>query len=180
MERFYTIRFKRNTAKRFKQFSKKISNTYSETLDTIMDFFEWHGISPFRKFSTQISNEEEKTRKRIDAVIAIIKDIEKNQTKPTNAMLLSLFEEKILDEEPELIEKKFIDKTPEEKKIIETTVPKIRYRQLHSKLMSVKTDFQYVLKKVKVVKSSFGKPYFKLELTEGELKKYRRTVKNID
>ncbi len=52
-----------------------------------MDFFEWHGISPFRRFAKQISGEEEKTRKRIDVVIAIIKNIEKHQTKPTTAML---------------------------------------------------------------------------------------------
>ena len=176
---YLALNIKASVVKRFRLFSKKIKCSQSETLDALVDFFEWHGISPFRRFASQISKEEEKTRKRIDAVIAIIKDIEKTQTKPTTTMLQSLFEEKILEEEPEMIEKKFIDKSPE-KKEIEITVPKIRYERLHSKMMLVKDDFGYVLKNVKTVKNSFGKPYFKLELTEGELEKFKRTIKNLD
>ncbi len=56
-----------------------------------MDFFEWHGITPSSRFAKDISAEEEKTRKRINALIAIIKDIEKTQIKPTNKMLEALF-----------------------------------------------------------------------------------------
>jgi len=177
---YITINIKASAAKRFRVFSKKIAKSHTETLVVIMDFFEWHGISPFRRFASQISKEEEKTRKRIDAVIAIIKDIEKTQTKPTTAMLQSLFEEKIMDEEPEMIEKKFVDKPHEEKKNEEITVPKIRYERLHSKLISMGEDFGYVLNNVKVVKNNFGKPYFKLELTKGELEKFKRTLKNIE
>ncbi|MCF6348641.1 MAG: hypothetical protein L3J20_10140 [Flavobacteriaceae bacterium] len=179
MERFYTIRFKRSTAKRFKQFSKKISKTYSESLDTIMNFFEWHGFVPSERFTKSVIQEILKNRQRTEANIAIMRNIEKNQTEPTTIMLQSLFEEKILEEEPEMIEKKFSD-TIEEEKEIEITVPKIRYEKLHSKLVSVKNDFEYVLENVKEVKNNFGKPYFKLELTEGELEKFKRTIKNID
>jgi len=177
---YLALNIKTSVVKRFRLFSKKIKCSQSETLDALVDFFEWHGISPFRRFASQISKEEEKTRKRIDAVIAIIKDIEKTQTKPTTAMLQSLFEEKILEEEPEMIEKKFIDNPPEEKKKAEITVPKIRHERLHSKMMSVKDDFGYVLENVKTIKNSFGKNYFKLELTEGELEKFKRIIKNID
>jgi len=178
--KYSNVSVRHNVAVRFRAFSKKISKSHTETLVVIMDFFEWHGISPFCRFASQISKEEEKTRKRIDAVIAIIKDIEKNQTKPTTVLLQSLFEEKILEEEPEMIEKKFIDKPPEEKKKVEITVPKIRYERLHSKLISVGEDFGYVLENVKTVKNSFGKPYLKLELTEGELEKFKKTIKNLD
>ena len=177
---YLALNIKASVVKRFRKFSKKIARSQSETLDALVDFFEWHGISPFRQFGSQISNEEGKTRKRIDAVIAIIKNIEKNQTKPTTAMLQSLFEEKITDEEPEMMEKKFIDKTQEEKKIEDTTVPRIRYERLGDKLLSVKEDFEYVLGNVNLVKNSFGKDYFKLELTEGELEKFKRTIKNIE
>ncbi len=177
---YLALNIRASVVKRFRLFSKKIARSQSETLDALVDFFEWHGISPFRQFGSQISKEEEKTRKRIDAVIAIIKDIEKNQTKPTTVMLQSLFEEKLTEEEPEMIEKKFIDKPPEEKKTGEITVPKIRYERLHSKLSSVKNDFGYVLNNVKTVKNNFGKPYLKLELTEGELEKFKRIIKNLD
>lgn len=176
---FKVIRLRIATIERYKGFSKKMTKSYSETLDVIMDFFEWHGISPFRRFAKQISDEENKTRKRIDAVIAIIKNIEKSQTKPTTAMLQSLFEEKLIQEESEMIETKFTDKAPEEKLITETTIPKIRYERLEDKMNSVKEDFTYVLDNVKIVKSNFGKGYLKLELTEEELAKYKRVIQNL-
>jgi hypothetical protein len=177
MDDFKTIRFRINTIKRFKQFSKKISKSYSETLDTIMNFFEWHGFYPTDKFTKSLIREILKNRKRTEANIAIMRNIEKNQTEPTTIMLQSLFEEKLSEEEPEMFEKKFIDKSPEEKKEIKITVPKIRYERLHSKLILVKDDFKYVLENVKLVKNNFSKSYFKLELTEGELEKFKRGLK---
>ncbi|MFB9105536.1 BfmA/BtgA family mobilization protein, partial [Algibacter miyuki] len=61
---------------------------------------------------------ESKIKKRINAVIAIIKDIEKNHDKPTTAMLQSLFmefepKEKKIILEKEVKENKvqFVEKT---------------------------------------------------------------------
>ena len=159
-------------------FSKKITKSYSDTLDAIMDFFEWHGISPSRRFARQIIGEEEKTRKRIDAVIAIIKNIEKHQTQPTTVLLQSLFEEKLRQEPAELVELKFVDKVFEEHVNENTTVPKIRYERLEAKMALINADFHDLLEKVKMVKNKFGKDYLKLELTEDELIKLKRTLKN--
>ncbi len=114
---------------------------------------------------------------RCNAIIAIIKDIEKNQTKSTTAILLSLVEEKAKQEKPKLVEVKFA-KVQTNKEAIEVTVPKIRYERLENNMKSVKKDFIYVLDKVKVVKSSFGRGYLKLELTEDELVKFRRGINN--
>ncbi len=180
MDGFKTIRFRANTADRYKEFSKKITKSYSETLDMIMNFFEWHGFYPTDKFTKSLIQEILKNRQRTEANIAIMRDIEVTQTKPTTVLLQSLFEEKALEEEPEMIEKKFIDKPPKENNVVEITVPKIRYERLHSKLISVGEDFGYVLKNIKTVKNSFGKSYYKLELTEGELEKFKRILKNID
>lgn len=178
MDNFYTIRFKRRTAQRFKRFSKKVSKSYSETMELVIDFFEWHGFLPSDRFEKSIIQEIAKNRKRTEASIAIIKDIEKHQTKPTNAMLLSLFEESLVQQEPKLVERKFSD-TPTEEKQIDTTVPKIRHERLEDKMNSVKKDFSYVLDNVKPVKSSFGKNYLRLELSEDELIKFRRTLKKL-
>ena len=46
-----------------------------------------------------------KNRKRTEAVIAIMKDIEKHQTKPTAAMIQSLFAEVETAKKPRMIEK---------------------------------------------------------------------------
>lgn len=118
-----------------------------------------------------------KNRKRTEASKAIIKDIEKRQAKPTNAMLLALFGESLVRKKTRLVELKFMDK-PREEKQIDTTVPKIRYEQSEDKMQSVKQDFSHVLDNVKVVKGSFGKPYLKLEITGGLLERFKRTLKN--
>lgn len=179
MDNFYTIRFKRNTAKRFKRFSKKVSKSYSETMELIINFFEWHGFLPSDRFERSIVQEVIKNRKRSEAIIAIIKDIEKSQTKPTNAMLLSLFEEKLVEEEPKFVERKFMEENFEAETIENLTVPKIQHEHLQGKMNAIKQDFAYVLDKVKTVKGGFSKGYLKLELTEEELIKYRRRLNKL-
>ena len=183
MDGFKTVRIKRKTLSRFKSFSKKVSRSYSWTLDMVMDFFEWHGFLPGDRFGKSMVQEILRNRKRTEATIAIIKDIEKNQTKPTNAMLLSLFEGRSEEggEEDELV--KWIEKIEheplkEQGEHIEITVPKIRYERLEDKMGSIKKDFWYVLDNVKPVKSSFGKNYLRLELSEGEIERFKRTIKN--
>ncbi|WP_117884180.1 BfmA/BtgA family mobilization protein [Aureibaculum luteum] len=179
--KYSTVNFKSSIAKRFRMFSKKISKSHSESIRIIMDFFEWHGFLPSDKFERSMLQEIIKNRKRTEAIIAIIKSIEKEQTKPTTAMLLSLFEENLKQEkkEPLMVEKKFADKQLENKPVENTTVPKIRYERLTEKMNLVKQNFSDVLNKVKTVKSSFGKNYFKLELSEEELTKLKRTLQNL-
>ena len=148
-------------------------------MDAILDFFEMNQLSPFESIEGNLNGLESRIKKRISAAIAIIKDIEKNQTKPTNAMLQSLFEEKLEHEEPILIEKIFADGDQDEEKVIDTTVPKIRYERLEHQMNGLKTDFNHVLESVKLVKGGFGKGYLKLELTEEELIKFKRTLNNL-
>lgn len=172
MDGFVTIRLHKRTVKRFKRFSKKITKSYSETMETVMDFFEWHGISPFSRFASQISKEEEKTRKRINAVIAIIRDIEQTQTKPTAAMLLSLFGEKMKEEEkPVLVEKKYIKLTREEWNKKEEVVPKSKYDKLMKEKMTNFRRNNEMLSRIEKVVPRFGKPYYKIEIDEKELVK---------
>ena len=62
------------------------------TLLLMMEFFEKNGISPEESLGPHVQTLEALIKKRINALIAIIKDIEKNQTKPTLAILQSLIE----------------------------------------------------------------------------------------
>src|SRR5690606_30533676 len=116
---YSAINLKRNVVKRFRKLSKKFSKPQSEMLDAMIDFFEWHGFSPFDKKEPSLLIELLKNRKRTDTVIAIIKDIEKNHDKPTTAMLQSLF----MEFEPK--DKKLIlEKGLQEKKVQFTEKPK--------------------------------------------------------
>jgi hypothetical protein len=113
MDSFITIRFKRATAKRFQEFSKKHFKTHTETMEAILDFFFYNEISPKEKLGPTGRTIEAKLLKRINAVIAIMRDVEKTQTKPTVAMMESLFQTETPTKKPLILEKKFIDKKKE-------------------------------------------------------------------
>ncbi|GAL63715.1 BfmA/BtgA family mobilization protein [Algibacter lectus] len=187
MDDFKTVRVKKKTLIKFKSFSKKVSNSYSKTLDMVMHFFEWHGFLRSDRFGKSMVEEIVKNRK-----IAIMKDIEKSQTLPIMAMLHSLFEQNSREQENgsdfddsdfddsfDFIEKKFLNGNPEEEWLEETTIPKIRYERLEIKMDFIKNDFNYVLDNVKVVKSSFGKNRLRLELNKAKIGKIKRTLKNL-
>ena len=172
---YSTINLKASVANRFRKFSKRVASTHSGTLQKMMDFFQWHCIDPSERSSKGILDEIQKNRKRMEAAIAIIRDIEITQTKPTNAILHALLEQKIKDE-PVRVERKPSQKEEPE---IEITVPRIRYERLMDKMGMLKRESQYVVDNVVLVKPSFGKPYLKLEITEGELENYKRTLQNL-
>ncbi|GMN08400.1 hypothetical protein MTsPCn5_37890 [Croceitalea sp. MTPC5] len=183
--KYSTINLRELVAKRFRLFSKKIAKSHSESLTIIMDFFEWHGFNPSKKFAQSMLQELLKNReltntsiKRNEATIAILRDIEINQTKPTNAMLLSLFEANTKDKKTIRKEKKSNEKVIETRKEIEITVPKIRYERLAEKMQSITKDYDYVLNKIEVVKSNFGKEFLKLSISKEELEKFKRALKN--
>lgn len=77
--------------KRFRKLSRQFAHPQSEIFDTMIAFFEWRGCSPFYKRASHLLNELLKNRKRKAAVIAIIRDIDKNHNKPTTVVLQSLF-----------------------------------------------------------------------------------------
>ncbi|PQV48223.1 hypothetical protein CLV33_10573 [Jejuia pallidilutea] len=105
-ERFESLSIKRSVVKKFRKYSKSISKSNSMTLLLMVEFFERNELSPEDDLKPGLMETENRIKKRINAVIAIIKNIEKNQTKPTLAMLQSLF----MNVEPKpkiLIEKSF-------------------------------------------------------------------------
>ena len=184
--RFSTISIKKEVAQRFRKFSKNVSSSHTQTLVAILDFFEIHQLSPMDSIDGSLSAVEIRIKRRISNAIAIIKDIEKNQTLPTVAMLQSLFQEQFepkeedsdFEDDFDFIEKKFENGREEEEWLEETTVPKILYDRLEDKMEELKKDFDYVLEHVKAVKNNFGKDYLKLELPIQAVEKYKRTIKN--
>jgi hypothetical protein len=158
----------------FRKFCKQQRQKQSTVLEAMLHFFQWHGISPFDRFGPQLQREEAKTRKRIDAVIAIIKDIEKSQIKPTTAMLQALFSG--LDP----MQQNTASKTPQKpppRKTSENTVDRKKYDRLQEENNQYQNSIRQMLQKVVTVKPTFGTPYFKLEIAPEELIKIERTLK---
>ena len=110
-ERFEKLGIKTSVALRFRKFCKKMSRSQSMTLMLMLDFFEENGISPAESMGPRMETLEMKMslliKKRMNGMIAILKDIEKSQTKPTAAMLYSLFEQSVAEKKPLLVEKKY-------------------------------------------------------------------------
>ncbi len=109
---FSAVSLKSSVAKRFRSFSKMISNNHSETLTLMMDFFENNTLSPQEDLGPNMNKMEKKIKSRINAVIAIIKDIEKNQTKPTAAIMNALLEHPEPPKKPLMLEKKRWNQDP--------------------------------------------------------------------
>ena len=104
-ERFETFKIKVSVADKFRRFCRTMSKSQSMTLSAMIEYFEWNGFSPFDKKEQGLLVELLKNRKRTEAVIAIMKDIEKHQTKPTVAMMQCLFTEVEPDKKPRMVEK---------------------------------------------------------------------------
>ncbi|WP_335964994.1 BfmA/BtgA family mobilization protein [Galbibacter sp. PAP.153] len=113
MDTFIGIRFKKETAKRFQEFSRTHFKTHTEAMETILDFFFYNEISPKENLGPTGRTIEAKLLKRINAVIAIMRDVEKTQTKPTVAMLQFLFEMEEPKKKPLILEKKYAEEKKE-------------------------------------------------------------------
>ena len=94
---------KESIAQDFRKFSKNLSKSQSMTLRVMLDFFEVNEISPMERLGPSNRTLESELKKRMNAIIAIIKSIEKSQTRPTAAMLESLFSQADYKEEEHLI-----------------------------------------------------------------------------
>jgi len=82
----------------------------SMTLLMMLDFFDANNLSPKESIGPTVHMLENLIKKRVSAVIAILRDMEKNQTRPTVAMMQSLFEEVESKNKPLMVEKKNTEK----------------------------------------------------------------------
>ncbi|TLP79748.1 BfmA/BtgA family mobilization protein [Maribacter sp. ACAM166] len=113
-EKFETLKIKSSVAVQFREFSKMFSKSQSMTILLMMDFFNENGISPTERLGPRMETLENRItaliKKRMNGMIAIMKDIEKSQTKPTVAMLHALFEQAEPPKKQLILEKKYTDR----------------------------------------------------------------------
>ena len=116
-EKFETLKIKRSIAIEFREFSKMLSKSQSMTLLLMMDFFNENGISPTERLGPRMETLENRIsvliKKRMNGMIAIMKDIEKSQTKPTVAMMQALFQAAEPPKKKLILERKYTDEKKE-------------------------------------------------------------------
>jgi len=170
--RFSAISIKKEVAARFRVFSRLASDSHTRTLEAIMDFFERNDLSP----SDDLGIKNNRTNKRINAVIAILKNIEKQQTLPTKVMLDTLFQEMSQVEDQEA-EEGFDFGTPEPfSRDRELEHYQNRYEEMRQELGYYKNRVQNVMEQMTYVKGTFGKGHFKLNMGKDEFEKLKKEL----
>lgn len=165
---FARINFRLATVNRFRAFAKNYGETHSDTLDAMMTFFEQYKIDPFGELATDLNSLELNIRRRIGSLIAIIKDIEKDQTKPTKAMIQLLFEHSPQKtRKPKLVEVTDTNKTKTDdffKSALETIELEREHTELQREHEKTRSDLNDLIQRVQVIKGGFGKTRLQLDM----------------
>ena len=175
MDDFNTIRLKKKTIDKFKKYSKKISPSYSETLDFMIAFFEDNNLTPYDTLGMNRTSLQNVFNKRLDAVVSILRNVEETQLKPTKKMLESLFDE-IDEKQPKLVEKKeFIEPiiTTENE---ELTYYRKAYFQKQSELNELRNKVKETFDKFVFIKYAFSSNQYVLKLN---MEEYKALKKNL-
>tara|TARA_R110001583_G_scaffold127116_3_gene278724 strand:- start:1260 stop:1802 length:543 start_codon:yes stop_codon:yes gene_type:complete len=169
MDDFNTIRLRKKTLNKFKNYSKKISPSYSETLDFMIAFFEDNNLSPYDTLGMNRTSLQNVFNKRLDALISILRNVEETQLKPTKKMLESLFEE-IEDTEPLLVEKSRFEEPILITENEELTFYRDAYNKQQIEFNTLKNTLDNTLKKFKFIKNTFSSNQYVLRLSIKEYK----------
>lgn len=173
MDDFNTIRLRRKTLEEFKEYSIKTSSNYSETLEYMIAFFRDTGLSPYDTMTHPILVPAIAINRRLDYIIALLRNIEQTQLIPTRKMLESLFEG---------VEKKesiYIEETEEEietsrletDKLLSKYSNEIYYT--NEELKALKRKFGNLLRKVVYINKTFGKGYYHLDISKEEFEELK-------
>lgn len=185
-EKFNNMAIKKSVAMQFRRFSKKFGRSRSMTLLAMLDFFERHGISPDQEMGETIASLKYLIKRRFNAMVAIIRSIEKEQTLPTVGMMQALFNQELESDGEEwegdfdFFEQQLTEmKTPSNPKLLDTevTVSKIRYKQLEEQMEELKSDFGYVLEHVVESRNRIGKKHLIMDLDPEAIDKYKRKLR---
>ena len=176
-ERFESLSIKTSVVQKFRNYCRKISESQSMALLHMIQFFELNGLSPHDNLDETISSLKGLFGKRFNGLVAIIKSIEKSQTKPTAVMLQSLFKETTNIEKEE---ESYEFETP---KLIteneELTYFRNSYFTTQEQYSSLLYDIETIVKNTKYFKGNFGPGHFKLDITKEEFTKLKQKLKDV-
>lgn len=171
---YSAISIKTDVAVRFRRYSKQFTKSNSEVLHRMLFFLQLNDLNPFDNSIKKIVSEIQRNRKQIEYLISIVKDIEIKQTRPTYEMVKILFEAHSRTKED--LKQDILIIPQAEREELKETVPKEYHERLRQEFSEYKRDCRWLLEKVIVVKPNFGKPYLKVELSQGQYEKLRREL----
>jgi hypothetical protein len=147
-------------------------------LRLMVEFFEDNGVSPEDRLGETIASLKGQIIKRSNAVISIIKNIEKMHHKPTTAILQTLFEQ-MSQIEPE-DDETFDFGTP---KLLTENEELHHYKNVYYKTQEAYNDLKQetkgLLKKVKFVRNNFGIGHYRLNITQESLETLKQKLEHV-
>ncbi|WP_317048446.1 BfmA/BtgA family mobilization protein [Confluentibacter sediminis] len=177
-ERFESLSIKTSVAKKFRNYCKSISKSQSMALRLMVEFFEDNGVSPEDRLGETLASLKGQIIKRSNAVIAIIKNIEKMHHKPTTAILQTLFEQmsQIEPDENETFDFGEPKLLPENE---ELNHYKNAYYKTQEAYNDLKQETKGLLKKVKYVRNNFGIGHYRLNITNEALETIKQKLEHV-
>ena len=154
---YSNITVKKETATRFRNYSKRFNSSHSEVLDGMIQYFKEIILDSIKKLERQMM-------KKIDRLIAIIKNMEKTSIRPTYEMMLILYEAYVKDgrkprREPVQIQEERMDFLEPR-----NTVPKVEHDRILQEFKEYKKHCNEMLQNVEKVEPMMGKPYLKINM----------------
>ncbi|UNY98323.1 hypothetical protein MQE36_14705 [Zhouia spongiae] len=157
-------------AQRFITYSKKFKITPSKALALLLEKEQLLQVQEKQNTKVTVADLEQLIKKRINALIAIIRDIEKHQTKPVLAMMLELFKGSTFTGSPQFTEN------------IQRLSVKGQDQSKASDSISLKEDIKAceqgrvikaLLDKIVVHRTSFGRPQLRVMMSPEEFSKIK-------
>ena len=178
---YSNITVKKETATRFRSYSKRFSKSHSEVLDGMMQYFKENNLDPFGEGTKiildGIKKLEHRIMKKFDRLIAIIKNMEKTSIRPTYEMMLILYEAYVKDgrkpkPEPVQIQEERMDFLKPK-----NTVPKTEHDRMLQEFKEYKKHCNEILSSVEKVEPMMGKPYLKINMGIGDYESLKYQLK---
>ncbi|WP_421824698.1 BfmA/BtgA family mobilization protein [Flagellimonas oceanensis] len=178
---YSNITVKKETAIRFRTYSKRFNKSHSEVLDGMVQYFKENHLDPFgngtKMILESVKKLETKMMKKFDRIIAIIKNMEKTSIRPTYEMMLILYEAYVKDgrkprREPVQIQEERMDFLEPR-----NTVPKTEHERILREFESYKKRCNEILNSVEKVEPMMGKPYLKINMGIGDFENLKHQLK---
>ncbi len=169
---FSAISINRITASRFRVYSKKTSESHTETLELMMDFFEGAKISPKNKYLMDYMRLNHYMDKRMDYLEELLRAWEKNDLMfkiHDHFKEILNFAEK--EEERKKRDDDFAEAMYSNMKSNRNMVAKYDYDLLVKERRCEKERIYNLVKKIKPVRPNFGKLYHRIDIDENELER---------
>jgi len=178
---FSNIRFKKKTARRFQEFSRRFFKTHTEALQTMLDFFFYNEISPKESLGPNARTLENLIKKRFSGLAAMMKNLEQHGVNPTKAMMELLFEHTPQKQKSKKGTNNSNRDVSKDDAFFTSAFNAIELQKentiLKQHLKSTQNQFLETLDKVHFVKSSFAKTKLQLNMSKGEFESLKSSLK---